>query len=152
MKKRASLPVQVLVLCFVILLVLVSGASAEEFSFFGARFGMSRTELDTTWLPLGDGVYVIPGPQFKNINASFDHSGRLYELTFAVELEFSEPSPLVGLAFQQFADSRWGRSNPDVEYNIGILGPVYKITVWDRVIKKEYIKHIEEKISTLFNP
>ena len=61
-------------------------SSAEDFSFYGVRFGMTHEEISGKWLPLSEGTYAVPSPFVRNVVPAFDHEGRLYELSFKVSL------------------------------------------------------------------
>jgi len=90
-------------------------AEAEEFSFYGARFGMTREEVGTGWLLLGDGKYAVSSPAVTQIEPRFDHEGQLYQVSFSVILTADDPSLLVSSAFQQLVDSKWGRLEPSLD-------------------------------------
>jgi len=127
-------------------------AGAEEFSFYGVRFGMTQEEVGSLWLLLGDGVYAVPAESVSNVKPLFDHEGRLYELSFSIILPADDPAVLVRTAFQQEINARWGKATPGVETKlvIGLGGTT--VGVLDKVRREAYIRHIQGKVAPLLQP
>lgn len=127
-------------------------AGAEEFSFYGVRFGMTRAEMDALWLPLSGGVYALPVSSVRQVEPLFDHEGKLYSLSFLVDLPPDYPANLVNRAFSDLVESKWGRVNPNLIVDLTISGGSSGITVTDQKMRDAYIDHIGTKIAPLFQP
>jgi hypothetical protein len=125
---------------------------AEEFSFYGVRFGMTRAEVGAHWLLLSDGKYAVPSSSVRQVEPRFDFEGKLYEVSFAMELPTDGPPALVSSALQSVVESKWGRSEPDLETSL-VMGPRGNtLTVVNRKMREAYIDHLEGKIEPLFQP
>ena len=127
-------------------------AGAEEFSFYGVRFGMTKEEVGAQWLLLSDGKYAVPSSSVRQVVPRFDYEGKLYEVSFAMELPEDGPATLVSSALQSLVESKWGRSEPDLQTNLVIRPRGISLTVVNRKMRKAYIHHLEGKIAPLFQP
>lgn len=132
--------------------VIPATAVAEEFSLYGVRFGMTEEEVGTKWLPLSDGVYAVSSPAVRKLVPQFDHEGKLFQVSFSVDLPTEDPPTLVNRAFQSIVESKWGRSAPNLEFSLVISPNGKDVTVSNRKMRDAFIKHIEEKILSLFQP
>ena len=140
--------------CFsaAILLCAAHDAGAEEFSLYGVRFGMTREEIGAHWLPLSEGKYAVPSAAVTQVVPRFDHDGKLYQVSFSVELPPEEPPQLVGIAFKDLVESKWGGGTPGVETSLVLSPQGTSVTVSHRGLRKAYIAHIREKIAPLLQP
>ena len=127
-------------------------ADAEEFSLFGVRFGMTEDEVGTKWLALSDGVYASSSPSVRKLVPRFDHEGKLYQISFSVDLPTDDPPYLVSKAFQDVVEAKWGRGEPNLEFTLVINPSGNDVTVSNRTLREAYIEHIREKLSPLFQP
>lgn len=127
-------------------------AGAEEFSFYGVRFGMTQEEVGSVWLPLSDGVYAVSTESVSQVTPIFDHEGRLYELSFAVILPTDYPTLMVRTAFQQEINEKWGKAGAGLDTRL-VIGPGgTTVTVRDQKRHTAYISHIQVKIAPLLQP
>jgi len=127
-------------------------AVAEEFSFYGVRFGMTKEEVGAQWLLLSDGKYAVPSSAVGQVVPRFDYEGKLYAVSFSLELPADGPAMLIASAFQNIVESKWGRSEPDLETNL-VMGPRgNSLTVVNRKMREAYISHLEGKLAPLFQP
>lgn len=127
-------------------------AAAEEFVLYGVRFGMTEEEVGEKWLPLSDGVYAVSSSSVRKLVPKFDHEGKLFQVSFSVDLPTDAPPVLVDMAFREMVEAKWGRTEPNLEFSLVIKPQGKDVTVLDRQLRKAYVKHIGEKISSLFNP
>ena len=127
-------------------------AGAEDFSFYGVRFGMTQEEVGTQWLLLSDNKYAVPSSAISQVVARFDYEGKLYEVSFAIELPTDGPAALVSSALQSLVESKWGRGEPALETSL-VMGPRGNtLTVMHRGMRQAYIKHIQGQIAPIFKP
>jgi hypothetical protein len=127
-------------------------AGAEEFSFYGVRFGMTQEEVGTQWLLLSDGKYAVPSSSIHQVVARFDYEGKLYAVSFSLELSVDGPRALVSSALQDLVESKWGRGEPDLETSL-VIGPRGNtLTVEHRKMREAYINYLKGKITPLFQP
>jgi len=127
-------------------------ADAEEFSLYGVRFGMTEEEVGTKWLPLSDGVYAVSSPSVRRLVPRFDHEGKLFQVSFTVDLPTDDPQSLTDEAFRAIVESKWGRIEPNLSFSLVIKPGGKDVTVLDNRLRDSYIKHIEGKLSPLFQP
>lgn len=128
-------------------------AAAEPVSFFGVTMGMTAAEVNTRWNRLGEGAYSVPALGIQEVQALFDHQGRLYELAFTlVPPESKVPDVIQMRAIQQAVDSRWGRANPGLEVSVAASRASTRIRVTDRKLLDGYVAFVQETISALLKP
>jgi hypothetical protein len=128
-------------------------APPPEFSFFGVKFGMTRAEIDQKWLPLSGGAYAVSSPAIRQIRPSFTHEGRLYEFTFAVEVEFpDDPAALVNIAFQEALNEKWKKKEYGLIVNLSIGRDGNQVTIINERLRDGYIKHLQGKVAALLQP
>jgi hypothetical protein len=133
------------------LLLLPSLALADSFSLFGARFGSSREEIARIWTPVGDGGWTVPDSPIRQVTTLFDHRGRLVRVTFTLDLPLSDPPEMVGKAIQMLVDRRW---SGDPELGTTTIAGRFEnqVTVWNKKLVDEYVRHLEEQVSSLLKP
>lgn len=120
------------------------------FSFFGARFGMTKAELDQKWLPLSDGAYAVSMPAIKQVRPGFDHEGRLYQFSFSVELDFPDTPPsIVNAAFQEALDDRV-RKDSGLTMNVAVGKESNQVMIIHNKSRDAYVRHLREKIAVFF--
>ena len=134
------------------LLVAIAPARGEDFSFYGAGFGATRPKLEAIWLPLDGGKFALPTPAVRQVDPSFDHEGRMYRISFTVELPEDQPARLAGLAFQNLVESKWGRGNPELGVSLEVGPRSATVAVTDKRLLEAYLKHIEAKLAPLLQP
>lgn len=138
----------------VVLTCLLAAAplAAEDFSFFGVRFGMLRAEVDKLWVKTGDNGYAIANSAVNAITTAFDLDKRLYEISFTLNLNFpGDPPPLVATALQRSFEERWAR-DPNLAVSVMSARNQATITVVDKKLRDGYIRRLEEKILSLVRP
>jgi hypothetical protein len=138
--------------CAVVLGCWPSQLQAEEFNFFGVRFGMSKAEVDALWLPLSEGTYALPTPAVRQVEPLFNHEGKLYSLSFLIDLPPDYPPTLLNQAFSNLVESKWGRSEPDLSVNLVVSKNSRGLTVTHQKLRNAYIEHIAKEIAPLIQP
>jgi hypothetical protein len=127
-------------------------AQSEWFSFFGAKFGMTKVEIGQKWLPLSGGVYAVSSPAIKQIKPLFDHEGRLYEFAFSIELQFpDDPATLVNIAFQETLNNKW-KKNAGIIVNLAIGREGSQVSIVHERLRDGYVKHLQGKMDVLLQP
>lgn len=123
-----------------------------EFSFYGARFGMTRDEVGQKWLPLSGGVYAVSSPAIRQVKPSFDHEGHLYEFTFTVDLQFpDDPATLVSIAFQEALNEKW-KKNAGLIVNLSAGRDGSQVTIVHERLRNGYVHHLRGKLAALLQP
>ena len=126
-----------------VLLILVSGvAKADEFSLYGVKMGMTKTEVETHWTLSEVDGYQIPNSVVLNLTPEFDHRDRLYRLSFTVPIPLLDqyPGPYVTTAFQKAVQERYG--TPDQVVSIRSGRGAADITVTGKSLLESYNNHI----------
>ena len=146
-----------IVLLTAAILILVSGmASAEEFSLYGVKMGMTETELETHWNKLDDNQYIIEGSTLLNILPEFDHRQRLYKLRFSTPIPLLDqyPGAYATSAFQELAQKRW--EDPDLIVSLRTGRGIADISLTSRSLDQEFAEHVKVQmqvhLSTLLKP
>lgn len=128
-------------------------APAEGFSFFGVRFGMTAAEVNTRWNRLGEGAYSVPALGIQEVQAGFDHEGRLYEISFTLVPPESKAPELIQMrAIQQAVDSRWGKGNPALDVSVAVGRAATRIRITDKKLLEGFIASVQEQIGSLLKP
>ncbi len=133
------------------LLGTAAGARAEEFSLYGVRFGMTKAEVEAKWVTIGEDTYAVTGTPVRQVAAKFDHNRQLYEVTFTMDVRLPEPQSLVGTAFQDYVQAKWG-SQRDLSVSTSVGTNAFSVTVLNTRMRDLYVKKIGEKIAPLFKP
>jgi hypothetical protein len=131
--------------------------AAEPFSFYGVSFGMKAAEIDARWKRLGEGAYAVPSLGIQEVQASFDHEGRLYELSFAlVAQEAGVPQAIQMRAIQQAVEGRWGKAgaaaDAGLDVSIAASRDSTRIRVTNRRLLEGYVSFVQERIGALLKP
>lgn len=127
-----------------------SAIPAPGFSFFGARFGMTKAEVEQKWLPLSEGSFAVSMPAIKQVRPGFDHEGKLYQFSFSVELDFPDaPPPIVNAAFQEALDDRL-KKDPGLTMNVAVGKDSNQVTIIHNKLREAYVRHLQEKIAVFF--
>jgi hypothetical protein len=127
-------------------------AQAPEFSFYGVKFGMTKAEIEQKWLPLSGGVYAVSSPAIRQIKPSFTHEGRLYEFTFAIDLQFpDDPAALVNIAFQEALNERW-KKTPGIIVSLSMGREGGQVAIVSERLRDGYVKHLQGKMDTILQP
>lgn len=142
---------RVLAVAVLALLLMPPAGFAEEFSLFGAKFGMSRAELKEVWSELPSGEYHIREAVLFNVSAEFDHLGRLYILHFSVPLGERYPADLTATAYQRLAGRMWGR-DPKLNVSVRAGRGTAETTVSHKDFGEEYRQFIEDELARMFRP
>ena len=134
------------------LFALPSRSGAEDFSFYGVRFGMTKEEIGEKWLALSEDFFTIPSPFIRDVVPRFDHEGKLYEVSFTIDLQMDDPPVLVNRAFQELVESKWGKPVPEVDLQMTLSRGSSALRLTNRNLRDAYINHIKGKIAPLIQP
>ena len=139
------------------LMILLAGvAIADEFSLYGVKMGMAKTEIETHWNKLEENQYMIEGSILLNILPEFDHRDRLYKLRFSVPIPLLDqyPGTYATSAFQELAQKRW--DDPDLIVSLRTGRGVADVSLTSRSLEKELADHVRAQmqihLSTLLKP
>jgi len=128
-------------------------AQSAEFSFFGVKFGMTKTEIGQKWLPLSGGVYAVSSPAIRQVRPSFDHEGRLYEFTFSVDLQFpDDPAALVNIAFQEVLNEKWKKKDAGLIVSLSTSRDGNQVSILNERLRNGYIQHLRGKLAAILEP
>lgn len=128
-------------------------AAVEDVGFFGVKFGMTAAEVGTHWNRLGEGAYSVPALGIQEVQALFDHQGRLYDFSFTLTPPDSKvPAPIQMRAIQQAVESRWGKGNPAFEVSMSSGRDSTRIRVTHRKLLDGYVSFVQETIEAIFKP
>jgi hypothetical protein len=139
MKKMALLAVAFMIL-------LPGLAVAEEFSLFGVKMGMERTEVETHWNRLDNDQYLLEDSILLNLLPEFDHRDRLYRLNFTVPIPLLDqyPAPYVMTAFQKAVQELYGTDDQVVSIRTG--RGAADITLTSKPLLESYNEHIRSQM------
>jgi len=134
-----------------LILVLCGNAAGAEFSLYGAKMGMTKTELDKIWIPLESGEYAIKDASVFGIIPEFDPNERLFKLSFSAPIPKEYPSQYATTALQKIIQELWGR-DPGISLSVRSGRGAVEVTVVSKSLEEELIRHIMVKLSTIFKP
>ncbi len=124
------------------------------FSFYGVTFGMTKAEIEEHWLPLSGGVYAVSSPAIRQIAPMFDHEGKLYEISFTIDLKLpGDPPPtLTSIAFQDLLNEKWKKKGSGLIVSLATGRDSNQVTIVHERLRDGYVEHLREKLSGLLKP
>jgi hypothetical protein len=148
---------KILLLTVSVIFLLPPGkVGAEEFSLYGVRMGMTRTEVEQLWVKLDDGKYYVEDSILLNIKLDFDHEEKLYKLSFSLPVPLLDkyPASFVNTSFQELVQEKW--ANPSRALTVRVGRGNADITVLDKDRQSAFMNYINElmrlQLSTILKP
>ena len=126
-------------------------AQAANFSLYGVKMGMSKSEVDKLWTPLESGEYVVKDAPLFGLVPTFDFQYRLFKLSFMAPIEKKYPSNLVTSAFQKVVQQMWG-DDPTVSLSTRTGRGSIEVTVISKTLQEDLVNHIMVQIGSMFRP
>lgn len=133
------------------LLCAAGPATAQEFSLYGVRLGMTRAEVKAVWQPLEGGEFHVRESALFQVKGDFDHQDRLYRVHFSMPVPETFPFELGATAYQNLVNERWG-SNRDLQLGLRTGRGSVDATVTSKRLLDEYTQFIARELSAVLRP